>query len=226
MYDKQPVPDLKVVVADFDPLARRALADMLRAEGGFVIAAQAGTAVEALELVAHYAPDVLVVEAALVAEDRLALARRVRERRPEVGVVMVSAAHDDELVIEALQLGVTGVVTKHASGPALAYTLRAVARGEAVLGPQPTMALIRRMRRIPVAGRGFRPIRSHLTNREWEILDLLISEAGTREIAERLVLTEETVQGYVKSILRKLDARSRAEAVAAARRLYEVPLAA
>jgi DNA-binding NarL/FixJ family response regulator len=227
MYDTTVTPtDLKAIVADPDPLARSALADMLRDATGVVVAAQAATAVEAAELVNHYAPDVLVVEASMAAADDFSLLRRVRESSPDVGLVLLAADHDQDLVMEALQLGATGIVTKHASGERIRDALRAVHRGQAALAPAAAMALIQRLRHLPPPGRGFRPIRSPLTNREWEILDLLVIGSSTREIAEQLVLTEDTVYSHVKSILRKLNASSRAEAVEAARRLYDVSLAA
>ena len=74
-----------------------------------------------------------------------------------------------------------------------------------------------------MGGRGLRPVASPLTRREWEVLDLLCEQRSTREIAEALVLSPETVRTYVKTILRKLGVRSRSEAVAEALRLRGLP---
>jgi ATP/maltotriose-dependent transcriptional regulator MalT len=86
------------------------------------------------------------------------------------------------------------------------------------------MSLIESFRRAPRGGSGFRPVRSELTDREWEVLDLLSAGAGTEDIARTLVLSTETVRSHLKNLYRKLGVRSREEATEAARRLRELVL--
>jgi DNA-binding NarL/FixJ family response regulator len=83
------------------------------------------------------------------------------------------------------------------------------------------MRLIERLRLLPQNGTGIRPVRSPLTEREWEVLDLLCERKSTREIADSLVLSEETVYSHSKNLLRKLNVHSREEAIAVAEQLRQ-----
>jgi two-component system, NarL family, response regulator LiaR len=212
----------KLVVVDPDPLARSALADMLREDPKVVVAAQAANAVEAAELVAYYHPDVVLIEASMAAAGNFALLHAFKRSDADVGIVMLANAHDPDVVIEALRLGVAGIVTKSAAPACLLRALHVVHGGEVVLPPAPASTVVARLRQLPPAGRGYRPIRSPLTNREWEVLDMLMSGASTHDIAEELVLAEDTIYSHVKAIMRKLGAHTRAEAITAARRSYEL----
>jgi NarL family two-component system response regulator LiaR len=94
-----------------------------------------------------------------------------------------------------------------------------VVRGESAFSRKVTMRLIERLRNFPEGGTGIRPVRSSLTEREWEILDFFCQGKDTKQIAEALVLSEDTVYTHSKNVLRKLNVHSRQEAVEAARRM-------
>ena len=115
-----------------------------------------------------------------------------------------------------LRAGASGFLCKSVGVDALPRALRCARDGEAVVSRALTMRLIEGMRRVREDGSGMRPIRSPLTPREWEVLDLLCQERSTDEIADTLVLSVETVRSHIKSVLRKLGVRSRQEAVKAA----------
>jgi NarL family two-component system response regulator LiaR len=217
---------IEVAVVDGDPLARRALAGMVSEGAHFAVAAEAGDRFAALDAIGRCAPDVLLCDASTLGADDFALARELGDRFGDVPIVMLTKACEEDASVDALRLGVSAIVSKDTSPERIWDALDAVTEGQAVLEPALTMALIERLRVTPHAGRGFRPIRSELTNREWEILDLLVDGASTHEMAEQLFLTEDTVYSHVKGILRKLKVRSRAEAVEIARGLYSMPVAA
>jgi DNA-binding NarL/FixJ family response regulator len=217
---------LRVVIADPDPLARRAVRDELQSRPGFVVAAEASHGVDALELCRHYRPELLITEAILPRIDGITLTRMLHEQAPEVRTVLFAVSTDPEVGMRALRSGAWGYLNKEAGVAAVASSLVAVSRGEAAVSRLLTMRLVERLRMVPEAGTGIRPVKSNLTSREWEVLDLLVSGAGTSTIASTLFLTEDTVYSHVKSIMRKLGVRTRQEAIDAAESLVSLTQAA
>jgi DNA-binding NarL/FixJ family response regulator len=206
---------LKVIVVDDDPLARRMLRDVLQ-NAGITVIAEAGGGREAIELSVYYKPDVVVMDLVMPGMDGVAATRQIVDKAPEVRVVMLTSSDSEEVGLMTLRAGASGFLCKSVGVDALPRALRCAKDGEAVVSRALTMRLIEGMRRVREDGSGMRPIRSPLTPREWEVLDLLCQESSTDEIADSLVLSVETVRSHIKSVLRKLGVRSRQEAVKAA----------
>jgi two-component system, NarL family, response regulator LiaR len=209
---------LRVIIADDDPLTRRALRDVLQ-EAGVVVIAEAGGGREAVELSRYYRPDVVVMDLVMPGVDGLEATRQIVEQAPDVRVVMLTSSDSEEIGLTTLRAGASGFLGKQVGLEALPRALHRAREGEAVVSRRLTMRLVESMRRVREDGAGMRPIHSPLTTREWEVLDLLCQHRSTDQIAETLVLSVETVRSHVKSVLRKLDVRSRREAVAVAERL-------
>jgi DNA-binding NarL/FixJ family response regulator len=213
---ERPRPErLRVVVADDDPFARRMIKAALQ-EAGFIVIAEAANGREAVELTLYYRPDVVLMDVVMPQLDGIAATRRIVKERPEQVVVMLTSA-DEELGLVGLQAGASGYLSKDLDIAALPRAVEGATRGEAALSGTMGMRLIEQVRRMSTTG--MRPIRSPITAREWEVLDLLCERKSTVEIAETLVLASETVRSHIKSILRKLHVSSRDEAVAKAQEM-------
>jgi DNA-binding NarL/FixJ family response regulator len=209
---------VRVVIADDDPLARRLVRDTLQSAGLTVIG-EAADGREAVELALHYRPDVVLMDVLMPGTDGIAAAAQIRAQAPEVRIVMLSTSNDHELALMGLRAGASGYLTKDFDVLRLPDILKAVSAGDAVLAPRMAGALIDELRRTPKFGRGTRPVRSNLTDREWEVLDLLDTKLSIAEVADHLVLSVDTVRTHVKSLYHKLDIHSREELAAVTRAL-------
>jgi DNA-binding NarL/FixJ family response regulator len=211
----------RILVVDADPLARRVVRDVLEREEDLEVVAEAVEGRRAIDLAVELRPDLVMLELQLPDIDGLEVLRQLGARAPESRVAVFSVLRGDDVALRALQSGAAGVLTKELPVDSLARALRAVLDGEAAISRSLTLRLIQRLRVAPEGGRGLRPVRSRLTTREWEVLDLIARGHSTRVVAELLVLSEETVYSHVKNIMRKLGVHSRAEAVAIARQARE-----
>jgi two-component system, NarL family, response regulator LiaR len=206
---------LRAIVADDDPFARRSIREVLH-RAGIVIVAEAHTGREAVELCRHYRPDVVLMDVMMPELDGIAATREIVKQMPDQPVVMLTSADEEELGMLALHAGAIGYLSKDLEIDSLPQALLGARRGEAVISRRMGLRLVEHLRRSPGGSGGMRPIKSPLTAREWEVIDLLYESRTTDQIADALVLSSETVRTHVKNILRKLDARSREEAVAIA----------
>jgi DNA-binding NarL/FixJ family response regulator len=210
---------VRLILIDPDAISRHAMSDELRRDGRFVVIAQAENSTEGVELALHYRPAVVIIATAVPGMDAVGATERITSGAPGVRVVLLSAARELDLETSAVRAGASGFIDKGAGIASIAHSLRLVAAGESVISREMTRHLVDRLRRTPEDGNGMRPVKSPLTDREWEILDMICGGSGTREIADDLFLSTETVNSHVKRILRKLGVHSRSEAVAAAARM-------
>ena len=150
--------------------------------------------------------------------DGIMAMRQIRRQLPEQLVIVLTGAgsDDDELGLLALRAGAAGFLSKELEIEALPRALEGLRQGEAAISRRLTLSLIERLRETPGGSSGMRPVKSPLTAREWEVIDLLKESKTTDQIADELVLSPETIRSHVKNILRKLKVRSRHEAVAVA----------
>jgi DNA-binding NarL/FixJ family response regulator len=225
---------IRAIVVDDDPVVRRTVHDALQ-ESGVTVIAQAGDGRQGVELVWHYKPDVVVLDVFMPGFDGLAAMARIHERLPNTCCIMLSVSSDTELGVLALRAGAAGFLTKGAVSPgSLAAIIDGTLQGEVAASPKLVADVVAELRRVPAGGIGMRPVRSVLTPREWEVLDLMSIGRSTKEIAEALVLSNETVRSHIKNLMRKLGAGSRSEAIELGARerhldefsdyLHEIPL--
>ena len=213
---------LRAVIADDDPFARRVIKDVLR-DAGVLVIAEARNGRQAVELTLYYKPDVVVMDVVMPELDGIVATRQIRKAMPEQLVIVLTGAGDEdqELGLQALRAGASGFLSKDLEIDALPRTLEGVRAGEAAISRTMARVLIERLRDTPSGSTGMRPVKSPLTAREWEVIDLLKAAKSTDKIADELVLSPETVRSHVKNILRKLDVRTREDAVQAADRMRD-----
>jgi NarL family two-component system response regulator LiaR len=209
---------MRAIIADDDPFARRMIKDALQ-RAGILVVAEAQNGSEAVELCRYYRPDVMLMDVVMPGKDGIAATRAIIKDHPDQLIVILTSSDEEEMGLLGLRAGAAGFLTKDVDIEALPNALKGANAGEAAVSRRLAMRLVEYLRRAPETTTGMRPVKSPLTAREWEVIDLLYEGKTTDQIADSLVLSRETVRSHVKNILRKLDARSREEAVAAAERM-------
>lgn len=209
---------LRTIVADDDALARRLIRHTLQ-QADITVVAEATVGREAVELAIFYCPDVVVMDHMMPGMDGIEATRRLHAHDPSIRVLVLTEAHDEELGLRALRAGAVGFLSKEIDLDALPRVLRSARDGEAAISRQFAMTLVEHYRASSIGGEGLRPVRSCLTAREWEVLDLLTTGLTADQIADTLVLSTETVHSHIKNLYRKLDVHSRQDAVREASRL-------
>jgi two-component system nitrate/nitrite response regulator NarL len=182
-------------------------------DAGLVVIAEADNGRDAIDLALHFRPDVVLMDFVIPGVDGITATRSIAERAPEVAILLLTSSADEDLGLLGLKAGAIGHLVKGISMAELIGAVRRVAAGEPVLMPAVARRLLDRLRALPDGGLGVRPVRSELTTREWEVLDLLCADMTVDQIADHLVLSRETVRTHVKRILRKLGVHSQREAV-------------
>jgi two-component system, NarL family, response regulator LiaR len=211
---------LRVIVAEDDPFARRMIKDALQ-RAGIAVVGEADNGRQAVDLVLQHRPDAVLMDVVMPDLDGLAATRHIVSVNPGQVIILVSRGNDEAVGLASLRAGAVGFLTKDLDVEALPRAIEGAVKGEAAISRRLSMRLIERLQNLTGRSHALRPVRSPLTPREWEVIDLLAEGRTTDQIAQSLHLASETVRSHVKHILRKLDARSRREAVTAAQRMRD-----
>ena len=199
-----------VVVVDDHPLFRDGLVGLLSTVPDIDVVAAVGTASEALDAVARWQPDVVLMDLNLPGVPGLEATRQIVTRHSATAVLVLTMVDDDDSVITALQVGARGYVLKGASQEEVLAAIRTVAAGGAVFGQRIAQRVLRT--RDPRTS-------LRLTEREASVLALLSDGRSNAEIARELGITVKTVQNHVSHVLTKLQVRDRTQAALRARGL-------
>lgn len=200
---------IRVMIVDDHAVVRGGLKFFLLGFDDLELAGEAEDGEEALRLCDQIQPDVILMDMMMPGIDGAATTQAIRQRYPQVQVIALTSFKEQDLVQRALQAGAIGYLLKDVQALELAEAIRAAHAGRPTLAPEATQALIQAATQPPQPGHD-------LTEREREVLALMVKGLSNNEIAERLIVSISTVKYHVSGILSKLGAANRAEAVALA----------
>jgi DNA-binding NarL/FixJ family response regulator len=209
---------VRVVLVDDHELVIEGLKAMLaRFTGRVRVIGQAGSAEDALPVVSALAPDVVLCDVRLRGSSGLDLCRLLVEADPLCRVLLLSVYDDEQYLYQALRAGAAGYLLKRVSGEELVRSLERARAGETVVDPVLASRVASSAARLD-SGEFWPGARLGLSQRESEVLGLIVAGLSNRAIAARLMIGDETVKSHTRAVYRKLGVGDRAGAVAAALR--------
>ena len=217
---------LRVVVADDQALVRVGFCGIIAATPGFTVVGEAGNGAEAVEAARRARPDVILMDVRMPVMDGIEATGRITAST-DVRALILTTFDLDEYVFAALRAGASGFLLKDTLPADLLTAIRVVAAGDALLAPSVTRRLIGEFARIPEPGPGVPPAAAQadgsgsacerlqrvLTEREFEVLQMVARGMSNAEIAEELTISPATAKTHVAHLLTKLDARDRIQLV-------------
>jgi NarL family two-component system response regulator LiaR len=198
---------IRVMLVDDHNVVRSGLATFLKAYDDLELVGEAKNGVEALDLCYHAKPDVVLMDLIMPDMDGIAATSAILQDYPDIKIVAMTSFEEEELVHGVLAAGAISYLLKNVSSDELAKAIRDAFSGRSTLSPEAARALIRATR--PTTQPSF-----DLTEREMEVLNLVVQGQSNQQIAEALVISLATVKAHISNILSKLQVSSRAEAIA------------
>lgn len=199
---------IRLVLVDDHPIVLQGLEQLFGFEPDMEVVARCLSAQQALSAMEEHRPDVLVLDIRMPDEDGLAVLRELHTRRIRTRVILLTAAVDEDEVVEAMRLGVRGIVLKEAAPQNLVDAIRRVHAGETVVDHQ---AVVRALEKVVRREAGTRRLAAVLTARELEIVRMVVAGLRNKEIATRLTISESTVKIHLHNTYEKLRVDGRLE---------------
>ena len=206
-----PSQPIRVMLVDDHTMVRRGLSTFLSAFDDLTLAGEAESGAAAIRLCGEILPDVILMDMVMPDMDGAAATRLIRQQFPQVQVIALTSFKEGDLVKNALEAGAIGYLLKDVSADELVSAIRAAHAGRATLSPEAAQALVETANQPPAPG-------LDLTEREIEVLALMVEGLNNTQIAGRLTISSSTVKSHVSNILSKLGVASRTEAVTLALR--------
>jgi DNA-binding NarL/FixJ family response regulator len=200
----------RLMIVDDHEVVRMGLRAALEVEPDFTVVAEASNGREAIDKARAHRPDIVLMDVRMDGMDGITACRDIRSELVDTKVLMLTSYAEEETVVAALLAGAAGYVLKNVARARLLEALRSVARGESLLDSKVTRGVLEKL----VAGQGKPAPDDDLTAREREVLMLIADGATNKEIAAKLVVSENTARNHVSHILSKLGFSRRSEAAA------------
>ena len=215
---------IRILLADDHPIVREGLRAVLETQADFEVIAEAANGEEAKRMVAELKPDILLIDLEMPVVDGVETIRALRNLEVAPRTIVFTAFDNDERIIHAVQAGANGYLLKGAPRDEIFNAIRVTMQGGSLLQPIVASKLLRHMGQLPQNASGSSTPNSNfsglpmetLTERELEVLNLLAQGMPNKEIASHLVISERTAKFHVSSIMGKLGATNRTEAVSLA----------
>jgi two-component system NarL family response regulator len=212
---------MKILIVDYHVLFREGLLSLLDDQPDVTAVGEAGSVEEALAMTIEFDPDIVLMDTRLQNGHQPEIIKEIHNQKPETKIVVLTVNPSEETLIESIQSGAVGYLHKNMPISQLLMSLRAIQRGEVALSRKMMSHLVVELQRRGKTINNYDESFAALTPREREILQYLAENATNKEIAERLVISENTVKVHVHNILDKLDCINRHEAGRFARNLGE-----
>jgi two-component system response regulator NreC len=203
---------IKVLVVDDHTLVRDGIRALLSLAADIEVVGEASDGKEALQKVRQLAPDVVLMDLAMPTMGGLEATRRIRREFAGTKVLALTQYDDSEYVIPIIEAGARGFVTKKAAFSELASAIQAVYNGDSYLTPSAAAALVEEYQQKPTE-KGEKDPYQQLTDREREVLKLVVDGHTAREIADMLVVSPKTVEWYKTSLMNKLNIHNKADLI-------------
>jgi len=200
----------RLMIVDDHEVVRMGLRAALEVEADFAVVAEASNGKAAIEKARAHQPDIVLMDVRMDGMDGIEACREIRSELPDTKVLMLTSFAEEETVVAALLAGAAGYVLKNVARSRLLEALRSVARGESMLDSKVTKGVLEKL----VAQHEKPGEDDELTAREREVLVLIADGATNKEIAAKLVVSENTARNHVSHILSKLGFSRRSEAAA------------
>ncbi len=209
---------ITVVIADDHDQYRRGMGIVVELDGTAKIIGEASNGNEAVEVVSRLRPDVVLMDVRMPGVGGIDACRRIRAATPATRILMLTMSDDETDLFEAIKAGASGYLLKDLPGEDVAAAIRTVHDGQAIIPPGMAATLLNEFSRLSRENGPTSSPDTRLTEREVEVLRLVARGMANREIAEHLVISENTVKNHVRNILEKLHLHSRVEAAVYAHR--------